>query len=112
MAITYKVLAQSAPSATTNTDVYTVGSGKQATVSTITVCNRSTTIATYRIAIRVAGSALSNEEYIAYDAPVGSNDSVTWTIGVTLVQQMLLLFMRLQQTCLLISSERRLRNGY
>jgi hypothetical protein len=84
MAITYKVLAQSAPSATTNTDVYTVGSGKQATVSTITVCNRSTTIATYRIAIRVAGSALSNEEYIAYDAPIGSNDSVTWTIGVTL----------------------------
>jgi len=84
MAITYKVLAQSAPSATTNTDVYTVGAGKQATVSTITVCNRSTTIATYRIAIRVAGSALSNEEYIAYDAPIGSNDSVTWTIGVTL----------------------------
>ena len=84
MAITYKVLAQSAPSATTNTDVYTVGSGKQATVSTITVCNRSTTAATYRIAIRVAGSALSNEEYIAYDAPVGPNDSVTWTIGMTI----------------------------
>ena len=84
MAITYKVLGQSAPSATTNTDVYTVGSGKQATVSTITVCNRSTTAATYRIAIRVAGSAISNEEYIAYDAPIGSNDSVTWTIGVTL----------------------------
>jgi hypothetical protein len=84
MAITYKVLAQSAPSATTNTDIYTVGSGKQATVSTITVCNRSATVATYRIAIRVAGSALSNEEYIAYDAPIGSNDSVTWTIGVTL----------------------------
>ena len=84
MAITYKVLGQSAPSATTNTDVYTVGSGKQTTVSTITVCNRGTTAATYRIAIRVAGSALSNEEYIAYDAPIGSNDSVTWTIGVTL----------------------------
>lgn len=85
MAITYKVLAQSAPSATTNTDVYTVGAGKQATISTITVCNRNTTTAaTYRIAIRVAGSALSNEEYIAYDAPVGPKDTVTWTIGVTL----------------------------
>jgi len=84
MAITYKVLGQSAPSATTNTDVYTVGSGKQATVSTITVCNRSTTAATYRIAIRVAGATIANEDYIAYDAPIGSNDSVTWTIGVTL----------------------------
>jgi hypothetical protein len=84
MAITYKVLAQSAPSATTNTDVYTVGSGKQATVSTITVCNRAATAATYRIAIRVAGATIANEDYIAYDAPIGSNDSVTWTIGVTL----------------------------
>ena len=84
MAITYKVLGQSAPSATTNTDVYTVGAGKQATVSTITVCNRSATIATYRIAIRVAGSALSNEEYIAYDATVAANDTVSLTIGVTL----------------------------
>ena len=84
MAITYKVLGQSAPSATTNTDVYTVGAGKQATVSTITVCNRSTTAATYRIAIRVAGSALSNEEYIAYDATVAANDTVSLTIGVTL----------------------------
>jgi hypothetical protein len=45
MASTYKVLAQSAPSATTNTDVYTVESGKSAVVSTITVCNRSASAA-------------------------------------------------------------------
>ena len=83
MASTYKVLAQSAPSATTNTDVYTVGSGKSAVVSTITVCNRSTA-ATYRIAIRVAGATLANEDYIAYDATVAANDTVSLTIGVTL----------------------------
>jgi hypothetical protein len=84
MATTYKVLAQSAPSATTNTDVYTVGSGKSAVVSTITVCNRAATSATYRIAIRVAGSALSNEEYIAYDAAVPANDTIALTLGITL----------------------------
>jgi hypothetical protein len=84
MAITYKVLAQSAPSATTNTDVYTVGSGKQATVSTITIANRAATSATYRIAIRVAGSALSNEEYIAYDVQIPANDTIALTLGVTL----------------------------
>jgi hypothetical protein len=84
MAITYKVLAQSAPSATTNTDVYTVGAGKQATVSTITIANRAATAATYRIAIRVAGSALSNDEYIAYDATVPANDTVALTLGITL----------------------------
>ena len=84
MAITYKVLAQSAPSATTNTDIYTVGSGKQATISTVTICNRAATAATYRIAIRVAGSALSNDEYIAYDATVPANDTVALTLGITL----------------------------
>jgi hypothetical protein len=84
MAITYKVLAQSAPSATTNTDIYTVGSGKQATVSTVTIANRAATAATYRIAIRVAGSALSNEEYIAYDASVPANDTIALTLGITL----------------------------
>ena len=84
MAITYKVLAQSAPSATTNTDVYTVGAGKQAVVSTITVCNRAASAATYRIAIRVAGSALSNEEYIVYDTQVPANDTISLTLGVTL----------------------------
>jgi hypothetical protein len=84
MASTYKVLAQSAPSATTNTDVYTVGSGKSAVISTITVCNRSTAAVTYRIAIRVAGSTLANEDYIAYDATVAANDTISLTIGVTL----------------------------
>jgi hypothetical protein len=83
MAITYKVLGQSAPSATTNTDVYTVGSGKQTTISTITVCNRSASAATYRIAVRPNGATIANEHYIAYDAPINSNDSVTWTIGMT-----------------------------
>ena len=84
MAITYKVLAQSAPSATTNTDVYTVGASKQATISTVTIANRAASAATYRIAIRVAGSALSNEEYIAYDATVPANDTVALTLGITL----------------------------
>lgn len=84
MATTYKVLGQSAPSATTNTDLYTVGAGKSAVVSTIAIANRGATSATYRIAIRVAGSALSNEEYIAYDATVTANDSTFITVGVTL----------------------------
>jgi hypothetical protein len=84
MATTYKVLAQSAPSATTNTDIYTVGSGKSAVVSTLTVCNRSAVAVTYRIAIRVAGAAIANEDYIAYDATVPANDSINLTLGITL----------------------------
>jgi hypothetical protein len=83
MATTYKVLAQSAPSATTATDTYTVGSGKSAVVSTITVCNRSTS-ATYRIAVRPLGATLANQHYIAYDATVPANDTISLTLGITL----------------------------
>ena len=84
MAYAYKVLAQSAPSATTNTDIYTVGSGKQAIISTITVANRSATARTYRIAIRPAGATLANQHYIAYDVALGVNDTTALTLGVTL----------------------------
>jgi hypothetical protein len=86
MAYTYKVLAQSAPSATTNTDVYTVGSGKQAIISTMTIANRSGTAANYRIAIRPAGATLANQHYIAYDVVVLGNDTTALTLGITLGQ--------------------------
>lgn len=85
MAVTYKVLAQSAPAATTNTDVYTVGSGKSTIVSTISICNRSaSTGAAYRIAVRPAGASIADQHYVVYDAPVGAADTVTLTLGVTL----------------------------
>ena len=84
MAYAYKVLGQSAPSATTNTDVYTVGSGKQAIVSTITVANRSASAKTYRIAIRPAGATIANQHYLAYDIAIAANDTTALTLGITL----------------------------
>ena len=84
MPTTYKVLGQVAPSATTNTTLDTVPSATQAVVSTIAVCNRAASAATYRIAVRPAGATLANEHYIAYDAPLAANDSTFITIGITL----------------------------
>ena len=84
MAYTYKVLGQSAPAATTDTNVYTVGAGKQAIVSTLSIANRGTASATYRIAIRPAGATLANTHYIAYDSTVAPNDGILLTIGITL----------------------------
>lgn len=83
MPTTYKVLAQSAPSATTNTDIYTVPASTQTVISTMVVANRSTTVATYRIAVRPNGASLANQHYIAYDVAVGGGDSTTITLGVT-----------------------------
>lgn len=84
MATTYKVLAQSAPAATTNTDLYTVGAGKSAVISTLVVANRSSAAKTYRIAVRPAGAAIANQHYVAYDITVGASDSTTLTLGLTL----------------------------
>ena len=84
MAIAYKVLGQSAPSATTNTDIYTVGAGKQAIVSTMTIANRAASAASYRIAVRPAGNTLANEHYLAYDVAIAANDTTALTLGITL----------------------------
>lgn len=84
MATTYKVLGQSNPSATTATTLYTVPSLTQTIASTIMVANLSSTAATYRIAIRVAGATLTNAQYIAYDVALSGNDSTAITLGLTL----------------------------
>lgn len=84
MAFDYKILGQSAPSATTATTVYTVPSGRSAVVSSIIVCNRSATATTYRIALRPAGATLADQHYVAYDVAVGGNDTTTISIGITL----------------------------
>ena len=84
MPTVYKVLGQSAPSATTDTDLYTVPAATSAVVSTIVVANRSALDVAYRIAIRPAGATIADEHYIAYNVNVGASDSTTLTLGVTL----------------------------
>lgn len=84
MAIAYKVLGQTAPGATTNTDLYTTPTGKSTIVSTLTVCNRAGTSSTFRVAVRPAGTPIANQHYISYDSTVAPNDTITFTLGITL----------------------------
>lgn len=84
MAINYKVLGQVAPSATTNTTLYTVPAAKEAVVSTIIIANRGVTASSYRIAVRPDGATLANEHYIAYDIAIAANDTTSLTIGLTM----------------------------
>jgi hypothetical protein len=83
MALTYKVLAQSAPSSATATTLYTAGSGVQTVVSSIVVCNRAGTSGTYRIAIRPNAETLATKHYIAYDRAIAANATETHVIGIT-----------------------------
>jgi hypothetical protein len=80
----YKVLGQSAPSATTATTLYTVPSATSTVVSTITVCNQNASSATFRIAVRPAGASLAATHYVAFDSLVAGNATVALTLGVTL----------------------------
>jgi len=80
----YKVLGQVAPSATTATTLYTVPSAKSAVCSTLTVCNRAGTSGSYRISVRPAGAALSNEHYVIYDTGLAANSTDLLTIGISL----------------------------
>jgi hypothetical protein len=84
MATRYAVLAQAAPSLTTNTTLYTVPSGKDVILSTLIIANRENANASYRIAIRPAAETLADKHYIAYDVAVGARDSTALTLGITL----------------------------
>jgi len=84
MATVYKVLAQSNPSATTATTLYTVPSSTSAVVSTITVCNQAASAGSYRIAVRPAGATLAAQHYVAYDVVIAANDTTALTLGITL----------------------------
>lgn len=84
MATTYKIIAQSNPSATSATTIYTVGNATQAVISTVTIANLSATATTFRIAAIPSGGTLTNARYIGYDLALPANDTVFLTLGVTL----------------------------
>jgi hypothetical protein len=84
MPTVYKVLGQVAPSATTNTTLYTVPSATSTVVSTINVANTGGAADLVRIAVRPAGATLANLHYITFAVQVPSGSVYTYTSGVTL----------------------------
>lgn len=79
----YKVLGQAAPSATTETDLYTVPASTEAIISSIVVSNRSSTNATFRIAVSIDGAATATKDYLVYDATIYGNSFAALTLGIT-----------------------------
>jgi hypothetical protein len=84
MATTYKVLGQQEPAITTETTLYTVPSATQAVCSTLSVCNRTASAATFRVRIKINGAADADAQFIMYDAPIAANDTLLLTFGTTL----------------------------
>jgi hypothetical protein len=84
MATSYKVLGQSAPSATTATTLYTVPAATEAVISSITVVNRGSSDGTYRIAVRPNGATLANQHYVIFDATLPEKATDALTLGITM----------------------------
>jgi hypothetical protein len=84
MAETIKVLAQSNPGAAVLTDIYTVPALTSTVVSSVVVCNESSTPSTFRIAIAVGGAADDPKQYLYFDLSFPGNETFIATIGITL----------------------------
>ena len=85
MATVYKRLGAIASTGTIGTadTLYTVPSATATVVSTITVCNTSSSAATFTIAISTTTSFVA-AGYIVYQATIAGNDTVALTLGATL----------------------------
>jgi glucose-6-phosphate dehydrogenase assembly protein OpcA len=84
MALTYKVLGQSAPAATTQTDIYTSPASTATIVNGITICNTGSSQATFRVAVRVGGATLTSAMYVAYEVPINGTSTTELALGITL----------------------------
>jgi hypothetical protein len=84
MTVIYKVLGQLNPSAQSLNTLYTVPANTSTVISTLCVCNQSSSSSTFRVAVRPAGATIDPKHYIAYDTPIPSNDTIHLTIGASL----------------------------
>jgi hypothetical protein len=85
MTDTFKVLGQSYPSAATITTLYTVPAATSAVISSVVICNLSTTAAdSVSILIKIAGAATSNQQYILSLLPMQPNNTYSAVLGISL----------------------------
>ena len=84
MPTVYKVLGQVKPTANTLTSLYTVPASTSAVISTIVVCNTTTSAEEIRIAVRPAGAAIDDKHYIVHTVGLPAFSNYTYTLGLTL----------------------------
>ncbi len=86
MADAIKVLGQLDVSATTITTLYTVPDLTQTTVSSLVICNRSSSGITFRVSVHVAGAGADDKQFIFYDEALAATTTRTVVIGMCLNQ--------------------------
>lgn len=88
MAVTYKQLGAAAGNGTIGTaaQLYAASgtAGNSTVVSSIVVCNTSSSAATYTIAVNAASATYANGRYVVFQATIAGNDTVALTLGLVL----------------------------
>lgn len=86
----YKVLGQSAPSATTETTLYQVPAGTQTIVSTLTLANithlGTPGPITVTVRVRPGGAAAANQHIVMPAISLPANQAYTLTLGISLTR--------------------------
>jgi hypothetical protein len=84
MATTYKILAQNAPSVTTEVTLYTCASALGAVCSTLAITNLTSAAANATISVCQAGAATANANTLLKTVSIPALSVVPFTIGLTL----------------------------
>jgi len=84
MAYSYKVLGQAMSGANANVDLYTVPASTSAIISTVNVCNQTTSNVTFRLSVRPAGVTGTSKHFIVYDSPIPAQDTMAISLGMSL----------------------------
>ena len=84
MPTVYKVLGQAKPTANTLTSLYTVPASTSAVISTIAVCNTTSSAEEIRIAVRPAGESIADKHYVVHTVGLPPFSNYTYTLGITL----------------------------
>lgn len=83
MAEVLKRLGATLVVATTDTLLYQVPAGKNASVSSVVAVNRGDSVRTFRIAhVDGAIATVANEDYIAYDFQIPPRTAIPFTLGI------------------------------
>lgn len=85
MATSYKYSqAQGTSSTGTYTTVYNTPALTQAVVSSLVVCNASSSSITIRLALDDVEGTPGSNEFLVYDAAIAGNDTVSLTLGIAM----------------------------
>ena len=79
-----RCIQQLALAATSETDLISGLQYESYVVVALTVCNRDTTAASFRLRLKLIGEAADNKQFLLYDMPVLGNDTyvVPFQFGV------------------------------